>query len=226
MSTLKSLVELFSNTEMVTIHVAGRTFIIHRDLLCAHSEYFRGAFMGKFKEAKERETTLTETTPEAFACFVNWIYRGSFEIDLGTGRSQGELDAGIRQAVEAYLFADRYESSSFRRLVLDAIICKILVTPGTTFTFNTARLACCSLSESSGLRKFVQDFFVHRWAPVSAKEMKGITMLPEDDIFEILFQKLHKRDGTMSLFPKPLCHYHEHKSEEERRTCEAASKPQ
>ncbi|TID26589.1 hypothetical protein E6O75_ATG01082 [Venturia nashicola] len=49
-------------------------FTVHKDLLTAVSPYFKAAFEGGFKEAKNKSVPISDATPLQFRLFLNWIY--------------------------------------------------------------------------------------------------------------------------------------------------------
>jgi hypothetical protein len=48
-------------------------FMIHKDLICYHSPFFKAAFNGNFLEGKTQEMTL-EADVVAFGIVVSWFY--------------------------------------------------------------------------------------------------------------------------------------------------------
>lgn len=63
-------------TECVTIVVGTeqQKSVVHKDLICASSEYFRAALQGALVEAATSEIMLMDERPEVFEGFVNWLY--------------------------------------------------------------------------------------------------------------------------------------------------------
>ena len=61
--------------EVVTIFVGPekKRYNIHKDIICHHSEYFRAAYNGRWKEADEG-VTLEDVEVEVFNIFVHWLY--------------------------------------------------------------------------------------------------------------------------------------------------------
>jgi len=49
-------------------------FVVHKDLLCAHSEYFQRAFKGKFQESEDGFTRVTDVSEATFKIFQQWLY--------------------------------------------------------------------------------------------------------------------------------------------------------
>lgn len=54
--------------------IAGKAFIIHENVICHHSAFFRAAFTGRFREAQNLSLTFTDTSEEVFGIFVQWLY--------------------------------------------------------------------------------------------------------------------------------------------------------
>eukprot|EP01125_Pyxidicula_operculata_P008154 TRINITY_DN275_c0_g1_i10.p1 TRINITY_DN275_c0_g1~~TRINITY_DN275_c0_g1_i10.p1 ORF type:complete len:731 (+),score=199.22 TRINITY_DN275_c0_g1_i10:36-2228(+) len=54
----------------------------HRALLISRSDYFRKIFEGGFKESKEAEIEVHETTPELFLALLKFMYTNEFELPL------------------------------------------------------------------------------------------------------------------------------------------------
>jgi hypothetical protein len=53
-----------------------KTFRVHKNLLCAVSEYFQNALQKDFKEQSEGKVELTDQCPHAFATLYHYIYSG------------------------------------------------------------------------------------------------------------------------------------------------------
>ncbi|KAF2117803.1 hypothetical protein BDV96DRAFT_597677 [Lophiotrema nucula] len=49
-------------------------YLLHRCFLIHHSEYFRKALQGDWKEAQDNEIVLEDVETGTFNVFVNWVY--------------------------------------------------------------------------------------------------------------------------------------------------------
>jgi hypothetical protein len=67
----------------VIVGVGGQaqTFLIHKDLFCHKSPYFRAAFDGAFKKGVEQKLELDDVEPQTFAPLAAWVYTGTIEED-------------------------------------------------------------------------------------------------------------------------------------------------
>lgn len=61
-------------------------FVVHKDLICSKSEYFRAAFAGRFKEAEEEEMRFENVSPAVFRTVINWVYTGLLEFENGSNK--------------------------------------------------------------------------------------------------------------------------------------------
>jgi hypothetical protein len=51
-----------------------KAFMVYKELVCFHSEYFRGAFEGSFRESEEKSIVLADVTESTFRLFQVWLY--------------------------------------------------------------------------------------------------------------------------------------------------------
>jgi hypothetical protein len=65
-----------SDSQFVTVLVGPekKLFVVHRDLLIYHSDFFRAALTGNFKEAENNIVALRDDEPHIFEFFVHWLY--------------------------------------------------------------------------------------------------------------------------------------------------------
>ncbi|KAJ4378440.1 hypothetical protein N0V86_006143 [Didymella sp. IMI 355093] len=65
-----------SDSQFVTVLVGPekKPFVVHRDLLIYHSDFFRAALTSNFEEAKNKNVTLPDDEPTIFEFFVHWLY--------------------------------------------------------------------------------------------------------------------------------------------------------
>ena len=63
-------------TDIVTLLVGLEQdkFVVHKDPLCAASDFFDRAFNGKFAEGASQEIKLEEEDPDIVRCLCDWLY--------------------------------------------------------------------------------------------------------------------------------------------------------
>ncbi|KAF2035578.1 hypothetical protein EK21DRAFT_107099 [Setomelanomma holmii] len=103
-----------------------KQFRVHAALLVYHSEYFRNALRGPWKEAREGFIPLEDIEPLTFKLFVHWLYTQEMpelHDEEGwrpvVGMNVWDMDQGwakmLLLLVKAYMFGDRFLASRFRR---------------------------------------------------------------------------------------------------------------
>lgn len=66
----------------VTIHVDGKEFTAHKNVLASGSQYFKVMFTGKLVEAGKDQITLESITADVFEQILQYFYEGTFTIDM------------------------------------------------------------------------------------------------------------------------------------------------
>ncbi|KAF2127078.1 hypothetical protein P153DRAFT_398448 [Dothidotthia symphoricarpi CBS 119687] len=110
------------NVVMVEVGPDLTKFYVHRAILIKHSEYFKKALNGPWKEAEEGVVRLRDVDCDIFEIFVNWMYTQTlpnFEKDLcgGQRRHGDSRDEGLLVRLDAYIFSDRILAPKFRQAV-------------------------------------------------------------------------------------------------------------
>lgn len=54
-------------------------FIVHKDLICHHSPFFKSAFNGRFLEGETQMMKLEDVDTPMFGAIVNWLYTEKIE---------------------------------------------------------------------------------------------------------------------------------------------------
>ncbi|KAK5114029.1 hypothetical protein LTR85_010335 [Meristemomyces frigidus] len=74
-------------------------FAVHQDLICRHSQYFKGAFDGGFSETTNGIVVLKQESVKNFTLFLAWLYTG--EIELPTANEARWYDSYERKVARA-----------------------------------------------------------------------------------------------------------------------------
>jgi hypothetical protein len=61
---------------IVTVEIGSEKtpFTVHKDLLTACSPYFKAAFEGPFREARDKSIPISDVEPKTFQLFLDWLY--------------------------------------------------------------------------------------------------------------------------------------------------------
>jgi hypothetical protein len=215
-------------------------FVVHEELLVHHSESFRAALIGNFKEAKDKVVKLEEEDVDIFEIYVHWMYHGRFPASsegdalglVALFANRGDEDVQTREQgsnialVQLYIFADKYIAKSFQRTVLDAFYDCVKDDVYLPSTF-AIRLAFEHLNNEDPLCRLLMDSYATgfdaqaSWSEYFVKEDCQFT---HQFLIGVL-QRLSLKIDNLECFASDCsdeygyCDYHEHKSEEERKAC-------
>ena len=94
--------------------VEGKRIPALKAFLSVKSRVFHAMFSGDFKESKDKEIVIEDTTYEAFKTFIEFLYCADFVLT----RNDYKL---IR---ELYRLSDRYDVSRFERSITHQLYCQ------------------------------------------------------------------------------------------------------
>ena len=106
---------------------AQRKFTIHKNLICAASEFFQAALSSNFVEASEQKVNLPEEDPQMFQLLYNWLYSGRVAKGVSSYLKKDDVCSGDMFWWKVYLMGDRLMIDSLRVLAV-AMIQKIFTT--------------------------------------------------------------------------------------------------
>jgi hypothetical protein len=111
--------------KIVTIAIGPekKLYHIHQDLICYHSEYFRAAYNGPWKESDEG-VVLEDVEVEVFNIFVHWLYTqtvpgiGEELTDIAESDSMRTEhhypEIGMLLLLKSCVFGDRFLAPAFK----------------------------------------------------------------------------------------------------------------
>jgi hypothetical protein len=213
-------------------------FVVHEALLVHHSEFFRAALTGNFKEAEEKVVKMADTEPYIFECFVHWLYyqrfpdasKGDDEELVKIWGSADEAHTLITNLVKIYVMGDQNIMPRLQRDALDSVFHHISYTHCTLPDDDHVKCAFDYLDPEDPLCRYLVD-----------ANFYGDNCLDDDfnpyDISENfdwpieyllalarrstnLVSQIRWGDKNIGDFEPELCNYHDHKTVEERKACE------
>jgi len=104
----------YNKTIKVLIGPEEQIFIIHTDVVCAKSRFFKAACSGRWKEGQEECVRLPDVKPEIFQCYVDWVYGGIFV-------AEGPVDNEVKMATSLYVLGDILDDIRLRNTALKAL---------------------------------------------------------------------------------------------------------
>lgn len=220
------------------------TFLVHCALLTLHSQYFKNALKGEWKEAQSRTITLTDvnctTCKSCFKCqglsansvtveiFVNRLYTDKLPLQLRDWSqlpASGCLDTDEMESdlskVRCVIFGDSYAATKFQ-IECEREIITNLVNDGVPY-FEPIILAFANLPPTNNLLRAMVDSHVHGYEDdnENADHIKMCAKLPHDFLVQIMVrysQVAHKKvEAALHA-----CDYHHHANNKEKTGCHAA----
>lgn len=147
-----------------------KPFIIHKDLLCHYSVYFKKAFNGEFREAAESLVELVDTDTTTFGVIVDWLYTQRVPNENGEwaqSSTQQGLDKEELQdpystiLTSVHIFADRLDMPQLRAATLEKLYTRY--TARGVPWYETITMAFENLPATSPLLLFYLHLYVYRW---------------------------------------------------------------
>jgi hypothetical protein len=106
--------EHFQGVVTILVGPARKPYILHKDLLCFYSDYFRAAFQGSFQEATDGKIELSGVTTEVFEYFQVWLY--TRRLDL--------LKLDFQTMIKLWIFGDQHQIPLLQNYTVDGLFDK------------------------------------------------------------------------------------------------------
>lgn len=195
-------------------------FVVHQDLIAHHSDFFKAALTGNFKEAAEKTVALTEEDPVFFEFFVHWLYyqklptKDDADVNL-LGQWMNEDDYGDLETdnlIVLHILADKYGVAKLKRDTTDGLLDHIETGNGFFPSATQISDAYKSLPRNSALLKLLVDLVCRFPGSVDW----------EDDFplpFVRAVLKLFSAEGCLYSERLDECDYHDRKAGEKKCSC-------
>jgi hypothetical protein len=223
--------------EVVTIAIGPekKEFKIHEDLICHHSEYFRTAYNGRWKEADEG-VALAEVEVDAFKLFAHWLYAQQLPNDtvgicrlVGMSKELTYIANARFLLLKACVFGDRFLARDFKILAHNTYVDIITIkTYLYSIPYRQVIYAFANLKDDEPILKFMVDSQTYKWEKDwdDEEEKALLTQLPHEFLVRVMHGFAERRalkdaeeDDGQSPEGLEACTYHIHASEEERKEC-------
>jgi hypothetical protein len=185
---------VLSDTVIVRVGAEAKKYTLHKRLLAHHSEYFRGALSGNFRETDDGVVLLDDVMAEVFDIFVDWLYEKRLPDCFGT---PGVYKDRVSIKYHAYVLADRLVVPGMKKEIMDRLFV-ILATPRNYPAYGVITFAFRNLPEKDPLLQLLVDSFCVNDGislyPATHAPSKQIMEVPHE-AFVRLFQKMHAISG-------------------------------
>ncbi|KAI4937144.1 uncharacterized protein J4E92_001871 [Alternaria infectoria] len=198
---------------------------VHRSLLVEHSEYFKKALNGPWKEAQDGVVTLEDVECSTFSIFVDWVYSQSLP-KKGSEWCDEENDMRLANAqlarTKALVFGDRMLSPLFYRMVRDSLIDHLIEQ---TAYYEAVSYGFAHLPKDHA----ILDLFVESHCRVFGDssdtagngELELRASLPHDFLMRVILRYSQIAQSVLPDDDIEPCDYHGHADEEEKKQCQA-----
>ncbi|KAJ4378227.1 hypothetical protein N0V86_005927 [Didymella sp. IMI 355093] len=198
-------------------------YCIHAELLLRHSEYFKRALNGSWKEAEERAITLEDVECEIFELFLEWLYTqqypkeqrfsGFSNLIYGNEHRRSQINR-----LKACTFGDRFMAPRFRASSESSLI-DAIVYGGCPPYYISIIYAYEHLPPSSPVLQALIDRHCRSFSEQSDTdsngELKRRSQLPHNFLVGVMLRYMRLQSRSKK---KPLdrCDYHGHTSDDEK----------
>lgn len=179
--------------------------MIHKDLLCFYSDYFRGALNGSFKEAIEGKISLPDANADLFYIVNGFLY--TRELRQQNNRMNSDID--LVTLGQLWIFGDRYLMPFLQNTTMDAYI-KRASMMNMVFSPRLMVRKYEETSKGSQLRKFLVDWQAHR----STQSKWRLENWPQEALADLalVLSSMKPEHRGINKLPddRDKCYYHVH----------------
>ncbi|EME80659.1 uncharacterized protein MYCFIDRAFT_156289 [Pseudocercospora fijiensis CIRAD86] len=195
-------------------------FTVHITLISVFSDFFRGAFEGRFEEGRTRRVVLEDDSPADFAMMLYWLYTGDIYIPTKDdydfldalkghdGASEAEDGSGwvtlpsslalkLRfqdSLVGLYILADKRGVQRLKNDILTQIRDqKSGSWPLLISSIDRISLACYNLPDQDPLRAWLEQEASQSWTGSMHLSRSEIKKLPPDFLVNVMHNILQRR---------------------------------
>src|SRR6266852_8369660 len=90
-----------------TVGPEKETWLLHEDVICERSQFFKKAFTGCFQESDKKEIHLQEENPKTFGYFIDWLYGKGLYCHLDHANPSDVTFKHVKPWLALYIFADK-----------------------------------------------------------------------------------------------------------------------
>jgi hypothetical protein len=217
-------------------------FVVHEHLLTRHSQYFEAALMGNFKEAKDKEISLIDTSPKTFEFFVHWLYDQRLP-DASKGDDAGLMQAWgsreddmimVKSLIHTYIFADQHIINGLQHDALNSLMQHMENETTGIPNWSEISPAFKWLRPASPLCRSLVDICVNLDScddtGASLYEVDGPEEWPVEFLLGVarratqILSGMTYNNKVLSDLKLDVCDYHDHKTDEEKKGCKKEQK--
>ncbi|THY29893.1 hypothetical protein D6D01_03441 [Aureobasidium pullulans] len=208
--------KLYKDTVTVAVGTAEDNFVVHKDLLCFYSDFFRAAFNGSFEEATERKIKLPDVCIQTFESFQVWLYsRTLLNTEDSANESGHATYLTFTALAKLWIFGDKYLIPLLQNNVIDAMHDKN--EKETNNPVLVIKMAYTKTLPGSCLRRAVIDILVHKaqidgqpGSMIAPPYLNWWTTEALADALTVMASSWKSGLPRFTTLKNERCHYHVH----------------
>lgn len=205
--------EHLQSTVTLIVGKHDKAYVLHKDLLCFYSDYFRAAFDGPFKEAAERKLRLPDVEENVFDRVQLWLYTRNLQLPTD--------DSDIFEIlVDLWIFGDQHQIPLLQNRVMDELFDRCEAADSVA-SYLIGTVYAKTLAGSPLRKAFIE---IVAWS-MKIEPDAGIFICPEqseywtkDSLIDLVFAinqaRLSKTVSYPDLPRRPKCFFHIHGKDE------------
>lgn len=132
---------------MIIVGEDEQSFMVHKDMLCAKSKYFKSACSKLWVSGREKIVRPTQGTPEQFKTYSAWVYTSHLNVDAE------DTDQQLAALIGMFIPGEFLDDYQLRNATMERSITTIL---GGTHVFGVDQLnrAYAATPASPPLKQF------------------------------------------------------------------------
>ena len=200
-----------TTTAIVEVGPTKKPFVVHQDILCEASDFFKLALNSKMREGTDQLVRLPEDSPDVFNDFFNCVYGQQYrDLSVETMHSSTEIaEATLVRFIDLYRLADKMQAQNMKRQMIDAFY-QLFQTRHARFIPKQKLLRECYEKTSAG--SAIRAMFIATWAYVGSSDIpteienaikEDLTDIPEiatDLACQLLQQKAGKNSPFVGIY--------------------------
>ena len=209
---LRLTIGRFVRSPIVTVVVGkgskAQSFPVYKDLLTAHSPYFKACLDGAWEEGKTNTVRLEDDNPKAFETVTNWLFRDP--------TTMKQTDMNTEERALRYKLADKLLITQLKNDILDGLRAFQLAKNKFTSIGGLDILHCQGL-QTTALYDYCLKLYVWIFGTPTATSVEGILVQPGralaneevmKDLLTKMFEFMQQRWGDPRK--ETGCVYHDH----------------
>ena len=200
----------------VLVGMDKKSFIVHKDMICSRSSFFKAACSGVWSEAKERKVELPDYSPPSFKIYLEWAYSQSADlgelaraaIQPGMRKYEGDQPISERKRrtcdvlCELWMLADYLGDNTCKNKVVDTLIKES----------NEKKIAVSSKAVSDvykktpsgcGLQRWLTDAMLPIWTFEKLNKLSPSEEFPPKSFLLLSLKRLMAKKGPVAFKDRP-----------------------